>query len=194
MNFRIVSYYTRNTSYELEAKKLMESLEKLGLPYEIEAIDSLGSWQKNTHYKAIFIRKMMEKHDEDVVFLDADCVVRRYPDLFDEINAHEYEAGLAVHYYKGKQLASGTMFFANCPGVQALVDSWIEENEKNPDVLEQKNLQNVLESGWEKTLLSILRLPPEYCKIFDLMADIKDPVIEHFQASRRLKEEVNGHN
>ena len=192
MNFRIVSYYTRNTSYELEAKKLMESLEKLGLPYEVEVIDTLGSWQKNTHYKAIFIRRMMEKHDEDVVFLDADCVVRRYPKLFDEINAYEYVADIAVHYFQGKQLASGTLYFANCPFVQALVDSWIEENKKNPNGFDQKNLQNVLERGWKN--LTVFHLPPEYCKIFDLMADVKDPVIEHFQASRRLKEEVNGNN
>lgn len=190
MNFRIVSYYTRNTSYELEAKKLIESLEKLGLPYEIEVIDTLGSWQKNTQYKAIFIRKMMDKHDGNLVYLDADCVVRRYPELFDTLDNKGID--FAVHYYKGEQLASGTMYFANCPFVAAFVDSWIELNKQNPDTLDQQTLQNLLKNGWKN--LQVLVLPPEYCKIFDLMVDIKDPVIEHFQASRRLKEEVNGHN
>lgn len=190
MNFRIVSYYTRDTRYELEAKKLMESLEKLGLPFEVEVIDSLGSWQKNTQYKAVFIRKMMDKHDEDIVFLDADCVVRKHPELFETI-AEKGEIDFAVHYFMGKQLASGTMYFANCPIVAALVDSWIEANEQNPNAFDQKTLQDLLKSGWDN--LRVLVLPPEYCKIFDLMADVKDPVIEHFQASRRCKEEVNGH-
>jgi len=187
IKFRVVSYYTRNTGYEAEAKHLIESLERFNLPYEIEVIDSLGSWRKNTQYKAIFIRKMMAKHDENVVFLDADSVVRKYPELFDTI-----EADFAVHYYRGKQLASGTMYFANCPIVEALVDSWIEANKQNPNTLDQQTLQDLLKNGWKN--LQVLVLPPEYCKIFDLMADIKDPVIEHFQASRRLKEEVNGNN
>jgi len=175
----IVSYYTKNTGYEKEAKRLEESIKKFGLEYDIEEIESLGDWQKNTHYKATFIRKMMDRHpNRDLLWLDVDAVVHRYPILFDDI-----DTDLAIHYKDGKELLSGTLYFSNNERIKKLVDAWIEENKKNPDIWEQKNLATTLKNWNGKVEI----LPPTYCQIFDLMMNAGEPIIEHFQASRRYK-------
>ena len=53
-------------------------------------------------------------------------------------------------------------------------------------VWDQKVLQYIIDQS-EDLHLNIIRLPPTYCQIFDLMQDEGNPVIEQFQASRRLK-------
>ncbi len=78
-----ISYFTKNTPYEEVMKThLLASLKKYKLNYDIEGIDDLGSWQKNTHYKAEFIKKMLLKHKCPVIFLDADATIEQYPKLF----------------------------------------------------------------------------------------------------------------
>ena len=49
----VVSYYTKNTPYEDEIKHLIASCEKFGIPYEIDGIPNLGSWEKNCCYQLL---------------------------------------------------------------------------------------------------------------------------------------------
>ena len=44
--FIIVAFYTKDTGYELEIKKLVSSLNVLNLEYDVQGIKNLGSWQK----------------------------------------------------------------------------------------------------------------------------------------------------
>lgn len=180
-HYLIISYCTKGP-YEKEAEKLRESLDKLKLPYHIQIIDSLGSWQKNCLYKPIFIKQMLAEHKKPVLYLDADAVVRRIP-LWEEFNNVDF----AVHYFRGEQLASGTLFFNNTLAALNLLDAWIEQNKIKPQELDQANLQETVERpGW-KNRIKIRYLPAEYCKIFDLTKNVDNPIIEHFQSSRRLK-------
>ena len=187
-DFIVVSYYTRNTEYEQAAMRLKESLDILHVPYRIQPINNLGTWDRNTHYKAQFIKKMIETVpvDQDIVFLDADAVVHKYPWLF-----HEIEEDLAAYYYQARQLASGTLYFKNNERSRVLLSEWVKKNEANPSVLDQATLQDSMEHSHLLGAVSFKSLPAEYCKIYDLMADIKDPVIEHFQLSRRARAEVS---
>lgn len=178
-----VSFYTKKTGYEQEVKNLIFSLEVWGLNYKIGRIDSLGSWQKNTHYKAKFIRKMLDYCNTPIVWVDADAVIKDRPVLFETL-----KADFACHLRGGSELLSGTLYFANNDTVKSFVDDWIATNEKHPDVWEQKNLQAVLPKWKDK--INIFYLPPEYCLIFDLMRKEGEPVIEHYQASRRFKEKI----
>lgn len=187
-DFIVVSYYTFNTEYERASLRLIDSLKKFKIPYQVKGIDNIGAWDRNTHYKALFIKEMIETApaDKNIVFLDADAVVHRYPQLF-----HEIEEDFAAHYYQGKQLASGTLYFKNSRLTKGLVTEWIKRNDENPSELDQANLQERVYTAKGIGVLRVKDLPPEYCKIFDLMADIKDPVIEHFQLSRRARTEVS---
>jgi len=185
MNFVTVAYCTKG-GYEEEAKKLRGSLEKLGMSHQVRVIHSMGSWQKNCLYKPLFIKEMLQKYGKPVLYVDADAIFYKIPELIDTLTAD-----FAVHYFRNAQLASGTLYFKNSVPALNLLDAWIERNRNYPKDRDQDNLQRVLEKpGW-KNRIRIHYLPAEYCKIFDLAPEVKDPVIEHFQASRRLRIEEN---
>ena len=176
---KFISYYTPN--YEQQANRLRESLDGLALPYTIEAIDNLGSWDKNTHYKPEFILKHLISSDA-VVWTDADSVVRENPILFDSL-----DCDIAFHRFKGKELLSGTVYFRNTAATIRLLLRWMAINLDNPEIFDQKNLDQAIS---EIEDLKIAELPPEYCFIFDLSREYyggRKPVIEHFQASREKR-------
>ena len=56
-------------------------------------------------------------------------------------------------------------------------------SKRNPDLLQEIILS-------KKFDIIFTELPDTYCKIYDIMRDVKDPVIEHFQASGRFKRRV----
>lgn len=186
-DFIVVSYYTFHTEYERAAMRLIESLDRLNISHHVQGIENLGSWDRNTHYKALFIKEMMGLlPSKDIIFLDADAVVHKYPQLF-----HEIEEDCAAYYYQDKQLASGTLYFKNNIWAGRLIDKWILRNNTYPRALEQHNLQHEIENPSPLGYVSFKRLPGTYCKIFDLMDYIEDPVIEHFQLSRKSRVEVS---
>ncbi len=184
-----IAYYTVNTPYEEEVINLKNSLDQFSLPYDIQGVPSLGSWQRNTQYKTLFIRDMVNKYpDRPVVYVDADAIVRSPPIFFDQL-----ECDVAVHHFYNKkrnflELLSGTVYFGPTENAKKLIDKWIEVNQEFPDQWDQKNLDIAIKRMPE---LKIVELPPSYCLIFDTMKDQGPAVIEHFQASRRFKKIVN---
>lgn len=184
--FIVVSYYTKGTPYQKEALKLEGSLMKHGIPYHIGAVPNRGSWQKNTLFKAIFIRNMLTQFvGVNIVFTDADSIFHTYPKMFEDL-----DCDIAVHFRDWKhgreEMLSGTIFLANNERVRKLMDEWIAINRANKDTWDQRNLQRAFNR--HKHNLRLLYLPMEYCCIFD---DEKrkfcDPVIEHFQKSREYR-------
>lgn len=187
MDYIVVGYYTKNTGYAEEVKHLVASLNRFNLPMDITEVPTQGSWQANTQYKAYFIKHMLLRHyPKSVLYLDADARVQQYPSLFDSV-----DFDLGIMYKDNIELVSSTLYFSNNAKVFELVDRWIGSCLANPQVWDQKVLQYVLENDAEDLSLNVMRLPPTYCQIFDLMKDAGDPVIEQFQASRRFKQEID---
>lgn len=192
-----ISYYTLNTPYEQVIQNcLLPSLKQWNLKYDIEAIEDKGSWQANTGYKCVFIKKMLQKYNEPVVFLDADAVVERNPKMFDELN--EYD--IAFHWldwnlqWRGhtgnkRELLSGTMMFNPTPTTFDLLDEWITAVKQYPALWEQRVLQKIVEDN-EKSI-NIYNLPASYCTVIlhngDIPPYINEPIIIHTQASRKYK-------
>lgn len=180
-----IAYYTVDTLYEDEIRKLKKSLDNFNLPHDIQAISSLGSWQENTKFKAIFIQNMLFKYtDTPVIYLDADSIVKQPPTLFNEL-----DCDIAAHYYVSKtrpekELLSGTLYLGPSCKTKKLVQLWRLINEEYPLRWEQKNLALAINFMPE---IKLVDLPPTYCMIFDLMKEKGEAVIEHFQASRRYK-------
>ena len=81
----IICYYTKDTGYENEIENLITSCEKFSLPYVVDAIDSLGTWEKNCCYKPRYILDKITSLKRPVLWLDADCVVVQKPTLFDSL-------------------------------------------------------------------------------------------------------------
>ncbi len=186
-DFIVCSYFTAKTGYEKEALTLEASLVLHKIePYYIQKISNLGNWYKNTHYKARFIRNCLDKFpDLSIVFTDADSMFRGYPQLFQDI-----KTDFACHYrnwaHRPGELLSGTLYFANNDKMRQVVNEWIAVNKNNQSKLEQRNLERVIRRNDHK--ISIHRLPVEYCCIFDDENRRRiNPVVEHFQASRKYK-------
>ena len=103
----ICAYYTFDTPYEKIVNNLEESLIALGLRYRIKGYYSRGSWVANCGIKPEFLVECLENTDEDILYVDADAVVRREPD----INCDE---NIGVYYKKhrngDRELLSGTIY------------------------------------------------------------------------------------
>lgn len=187
----IVAHYTLRTGYQEEVQNLIRSLMSLGLEFEIEPIESLGSWRANSNYSARLVEKMLERYpNRSVLKTDADAVFRQTPDVFVQ-DDFDYDFACVWHSFKYKknELLGGTLYFANTAPAKELARRWKERCVKAPRARNPELLDEVVrEMG---AGLRVKNLPPEYCKIFDTMRHIKNPVIEHFQASRRLRKIID---
>jgi len=190
----IVSHYTVGTGYEQEVCNLRESLLALGLDHDIEPVASLGSWRANSNYCAAQVRKMLDKWSpRPVLRVDADAVFRSRPDIFVSPGFDGVDVAACIwdnsRLRPAGELLGGTLYFANSPAARRLVAEWVAECTRKPTQRNGDLLQDIL--GRHKDDIVFRRLPLAYCKIFDRMPGDIVPVIEHFQASRRLKRQVN---
>ena len=196
----IIAYFTVDTPYEEEKEKLVESCKKFGLNYYIKGVKNLGDWQKNTRYKATFVKECLEKFpDKRLLYVDADAIFNHFPNLF-----IDYNCDIAIRWqdfsWRKNEALSGTIYFENNEKIKKLCDKWIAYNDaeykgnKPPKTMEQWNLGKVITEMRQSDKLVDKNLPETYCFIFDLMLRMypnAKPVIEHFQASRRFKRKVN---
>jgi hypothetical protein len=197
-NLMVVGYYTVNTPYEQEAQKLLQSLNKLGINHDISGVKTLGNWQANTRFKAVFMLDMLIKHpNHRLLYVDVDAVVHKSPDLF-----KNYSCDIAVRWqdfkWRKNECLSGTIYMENNERTKRICELWrdINVNEGNEsNRMEQWNLDTVINKmKAEDPNFTYKNLPPEYTMIFDSMRGMYPnivPVIEHFQASRRFKKDVN---
>jgi len=196
---KIVSFYTEKTPYEKVANELLiPSVKKWELDSDIQGVPDRGSWANNTAIKSEYIRDMLLKYKEPVIFLDCDATIEQYPELFNHIPKETDLAYLLFNWYghwRGQwenrskmELLSGTMYFGYNEKVLKLVDNWIIKVKENISVLEQKILEGLVNENKDLTLYY---LPYEYCCV--LMQDysipkyITEPVIVHTQASRKYR-------
>ena len=189
--FFIVSYYTPENGYGELIKKLRASCQTFALDYYFEKIESLGSWQLNIHYRPQFLLKALAILNRDLVWIDADGIIKQYPALFEALAIRDdFEIG--VHFFKGRELLGGTMYIPNRPRTRTLIEMWANYDAHRLQFKEQRNLQDLVE-GTGPGAFRVCKLPAEYVKIFDLMKDLAGPaVIEHYQASRRLRSQRPG--
>lgn len=170
-----VSFYTIDTPYEAESKKLVETLDRFKLPHKEYAVPSSGSWEKNTQLKSQVLCTALSEIPGPIVYLDSDARIISYPKLFDAFPACD----IAFHYFRGVELLSGTLYLPNTQACKDLVSLWDARNKNEPGLWDQRVLQKIIESGdydW-------LNLPEEYVWINGL-ATTSTPIILHTQASR----------
>jgi len=179
----VLAYYTEDTPYETEIANLINSLDQFNIAYRIMAIPNLGDWLRNTGAKPQIILDALEFDSRDILYLDADAVVMKPLDYFTT-----FDGDIGVHYYHGKEVLSGTIYLRNILRVKTLVQAWLNQQQNNGHVFDQKNLSTVLKVWADKLGVSIRDLPYEYVKIFD--KGVEQPIIQHNQASRRFKNVV----
>ena len=195
MNWQAVTFTTQGTGYEREVLRLKASCEALSIPLRIFTYANLGSWRANLNFKSQSIIDAMAYYpDQDIVFVDADAVVRSYPTLFDELSERR-SSDIAVHFLADRELLSGTIWLANTERGMEIAQRWHEVAKHSPAVRHQQCLALALKAlKDEGRPAKIYRLPIEYTCIFDHpLRRGKTAVIEHFQASRRYRRLMDGH-
>ncbi|HSX10997.1 MAG TPA: putative nucleotide-diphospho-sugar transferase [Chlamydiales bacterium] len=196
----IISYYTSGTLYEKDALALQESCQKVGVEWDIEAVELVGNWGENTCYKPEFILRKLLQHKRDLFWIDSDAVLLQKPALLDTI-----DCDLAVRIYPDREdrdpfkVNSGTIYVKHSPEAIALLHTWIEVCQSaiascppNEEVIDQVCLKAVLQHLPHKA--RVQSLPPTYNAIFDAREDQFPPgeiVVRHYQASRLYKKFIN---
>ena len=195
---KFISFYTGQ--YQWDAEQLIKSMVKLGINnYEVDYLDSVGSWESNTQLKASFILEKLKQNDS-VIWTDADSRIRQKPSFFSTITT---DVGMfflpkdksdnftlpktSILQNVDEYLQSSTMYFKNNERVISLLESWIKINQKDTQQWDQWTLQVAL----QQSDVSITRLPPQYVWFDGNNSPIyagTRPVIEHTQASRRFKD------
>lgn len=198
MSFSILTYYTKNTPYEEEAKRLKEDCKHFNIPINILKPKSCGSWVENTMIKPKMILTMMKKLKEDcLIWLDADARIRIYPHFFRKLDQEGYDFSV-FQMGKKSRITSGTIFLRNNKKVQSFVKRWKDICETTKDRRgDQHCLRELIKrESYKKYNIKYISLPYSYCYIFDdslrtLAPSIKpldeDPVIVHTQASRKYR-------
>jgi hypothetical protein len=189
MSYIVVGYFTVDTIYETEVRRLIASMMRFNIPYFIKPIADLGSWYFNTQYKPIFLQEMMGRFpDRSLVYVDVDAEFCRPPDLFDSLDARP-DVNISVHILDHKkrghparsfEMLSGTIYLKNNQIVRDLMYKWEVLCRKGGKLWDQTALAAVLKDQAYQIL------PEEYCMIYDYMSDVKEPVIKHYQASRQI--------
>ncbi len=190
----VISFYTENSPYQLEALNLISSCQELGIEAEIVGVPSQGTWERNCALKPFFIREKLMEKKRSVFWVDADAVFKKKPDFSflkqSDISFREMKRFSLDRRFK---YASGSLFLNYTPRGIAFADKWCAHCQQKIDrkeeleFIDQIALLDLVELGQQ---VKIHPMPISYCKVFDIDAleiDEGEVVIEHFQASRRFR-------
>jgi len=208
---KVVGFYTNGTTYEREAGLLMASLARVGMSYEIAAVDDRGSWDKNVAVKPQFLLSARERIRGPIVYIDVDAFVHEdCSEYFDGLGSQGYDFG--AHWFAGPgkghnflencgcvsggkctrehRLLSGTLFFGDTDAAFNLLSLWVGYNREAASVGwqaggGQRNLWAIVKSQGRH--LKQAYLPGRYCYVFDKAQGYpkgEPRIIEHTIASR----------
>lgn len=179
------SMFTTDTPYEKVVLDLKQTMDQFNVKYELVGVVNRGSWIKNTQMKPAIILNTMKKYNTDIVWLDADALMKKKPVLFDKI-----DTDIGFYFIKEwDEFITGTMYFRNCEKVRNFLQVWADaciKSDKPDGPVFQEEIK-------KRKDIRIEFLPPDYCKIFDNeLIHSLDPVIVHTQVSRKYRDKING--
>jgi len=196
---KIVSFFTAG-DYQKEAERLAESFARFSLNAYVVQYPAM-SWKEAVMRKPAFFLNMLSVHSDysGILWTDADSEFMKIPDV--SIFA---DADLGIHSWKrtpqgDTEYLTGTMYLANKPLVKSFLEEWVEATKRfdGGHTPEQQSLRLLLETGKWNERLKIVDPGPEWVWIFDDFEDRynrnvpkelkRQPVVKHYQASRRLK-------
>lgn len=180
----VVAFHTTDPIYSNEAKRMLASAQRLELKTDITPVQSTGEWVRNASMKAEFLAKQRTSHRGSLLYVDVDAVFHRNPwPLLAQL-----DTDIAVYYEENGRLLAGTIFIADTPSAQDLLNTWAKRCNVNPDIWDQVVLEEILAEDMLRTesQYRVARLPVSFCWIFDKSDNLSSSeiFIEHLQASR----------
>lgn len=188
---KVVSFYTKDTPYEEEVQNLIESCKKYEVDYYVEPVKNLGKWEWNCGQKPRVLYNALKKFpNENLFYVDADAVFKRKPN-WSHFKDMEYPAFAWFKWQSDKgevtELLSGSIYIPNNEYSEKLLVVWTLRQNQNRDEWDQRVLQQIVETHEVQNY----PLPLEWCKVKEYMKSIDEPYIEHYQASRRYKDNIS---
>jgi hypothetical protein len=181
----VCCFYT--DSYLSRALNLKGSLDAHGINYYFKRYEQRGGWEANTRIKPEFIEHCLDKFPgHDVLYLDADAVVRRPLEFVDRLSAQENtDVALWLHPRKRKanwylRITASVVYVRNSNNGRGFARAWRNAEQRLGPLAVDEDMLQAAFADFEG--LSITVLPSSYVKIFD--EHKVEPVIEQFQASR----------
>jgi hypothetical protein len=189
----VISFYTKDTPYQLDAHHLTASCQKFGIEHHIEGINSYGSWELNCAFKPFFIAEKLMAFKRPVLWVDVDAVFVQKPKslkVFEKDFAVYSQADLS--YDHPSKVRSGTVFINHTERGFHFLKTWAQECQTllvDPTRTEEFWDQIALRNVYLSQKKNLGRLPLSYIKILGHPVDVKcpNPVIIHCQASRHAK-------
>jgi len=196
----VISFYTTDTLYQLEVQNLIESCQRYGVAHQIEGVGSFGSWELNCAYKPFFIYRKLQELQRPVLWIDADGMFIRSPQIL-EVFKKDFAVRIneELQVVHPSKVISSTIYANYTSGACRLLQTWahrchneITRVDRKEEFWDQMALRDAL--YFEEHGADFETLPREYTKIIDHPGDqehVLEPVIEHYQASRRYKKMIN---
>lgn len=179
--FLVCCFFT--PSYQEHAQKLKQSLEQLGIDYNLQPVPEQGHWEANTRVKPYFLSHCLQIFpDRDILYLDADAVVKHPLNHFNKVIAD-----VAVYNTKRAEGMShdyltGTIFLKNTKATKDFVAEWCAvQSNCHPTMVDQDSFDIAMKK--HRPYIQVEDLELGYVKIFDKDFDGKI-YIEQYQASR----------
>jgi hypothetical protein len=104
---------------DMHAYHLKRSLERLGLSFEVVALDTIHSDRMLAYEKADFVARMWDQHLAPLLFVDADVMLQAQPIL-----PLQAACDFAVHKWNGWEMSTRTLYFARSQAAEALLRTW----------------------------------------------------------------------
>lgn len=153
----IVSFYTKDWEYPAHAKRLKKELDSLQIPHDIVERPSAGGYLQNTCQKPFFIREMLLKHKEPILWVDVDASVFRRPHWFCGLDADiSLRPKPPTHRRKWHV---GTMWFNYNKVALEFIDEWCK---LTGDLSDESALEQLWQAG---TNAYIIDMPYEFHEI-----------------------------
>ena len=199
---RIVSLYT--PEYRGEVHGWIDACKQFAFKYHAKPVASRGSWRLNCGLKPDFMLECLARFNEPLLWIDIDGRVKG-PMLALETAPGQYDFGAWFIPWdqmnpadrpggadtKNDGISSGTMFWNNTPASIEFLNRWLAAEHG-----QYRYGQIVLGEVWHNQRPTDLRtwhMPQAWFKVFDRpwkRGESGPPLIEHFQASRRLRSQI----
>jgi len=173
------TFYTKNSPYEISVKKLQEDLLSYGYEIFIQCFPENSFWVETYGKLGNFIVDVMNRYNDDVIWIDADAEVFKKPE---ELFNIPLEADIAV-YCNNDHFLLGTMLFRNRPHVKKFLKEWSKSVSTSSNTISKMIFKRLIASHPE---IKIHPLPQRLCQIYDFPIT-EEPVILHKQFSKLRK-------
>lgn len=183
---KIIAFYTPN--YLPIVEELEKSIQRFGYDYEIVEVEDRGTWEENCGQKPEIIYDALKRHEENLLYLDADAVIVR------ELPLEELESDEMMVYVMRwtspqtgwiNELISGCIYLPYNETTLDVVKKWVRHQQANPMIWDQQTLGEVLN---KLPNYKFKQLSPEWNWIEKYHKSLNlNPIIVQNQISRVMK-------